>query len=134
MVVGSMKLIQKLTLTLAALFTIPFVAVGFSQTASAECANVKTSIINCENKKSNDLKDNGVSQILIIVLNIMAGGVAIAAIAGFVYGGILYATAEDKADRVSKAKQTIFNVVLGLILFAFMFSLLQFLIPGGIFT
>lgn len=97
-------------------------------THAAECANVTTSIINCANN------DNGVWQILIIVLQIMAGGVVIAAIGGFVYAGILYASAEDKSDKVSKAKQTIFNVILGLVAFAFMYSLLQFIIPGGVFN
>lgn len=135
MVVDSMKLIQKVTLTLAAMFTIPLVAVAATQTVAADCAGVKTSIVNCDsNGKGKDLKDNGVWQILIIVLNILAGGVGIVAVGGIVYASILYASAQDNDAQVKKAKDTIGNVVIGIVAFALMYSFLQFLIPGGVFN
>ena len=91
------------------------------------CGGIDTVIVKCD-------EENGIWGILLTIITILTAGVAILAVGGFVYGGILYATAEDKSDQVSKAKQTIFNVVIGLVAFALMFSLLQFIIPGGVFN
>ena len=100
----------------------------FTAHASAECAGVDTNIISCDSKK------NGVWSLLLLVMKILAAGVVVVAVGGIIYGAMLYASAEDKADKVEKAKATIRNVVIGLIMFALMFSLLQFLIPGGVFN
>lgn len=130
-----MKLIQTLFLTAITLLVPVFiVATQPSIASAAKCGGVDTSILSCGGKKeAKNVEDTGIWHILLLVLNIMTGGVAILAVGGFVYGAILYSTAEDKAAQVSEAKQTIFNVVVGLVLFAFMYALLQFLIPGGIF-
>lgn len=113
-------------------------AVPFAVTApvqAAKCAGVDTSIIQCDTKKgSDDIEDNGVWQLLLIAIRILTAGVGVVAVGGFVYAAILYASAEDKADQVKEAKGIMTNVVIGLILFALMYSLLEFLIPGGIFS
>ncbi len=99
-----------------------------------DCGGVKTAIIKCDAKNSGDLEDNGVWALLIIALNVLTAGVGIIAIAGIVYGAVLYTTAEDKADQVKKATDIITNVVIGLIAFALMWAGLNFIVPGGVFA
>lgn len=97
------------------------------------CAGVKTAFIKCNEKNSGAVEDNGIWALLIMVLNILTAGVGIVAVAGIVYGSILYTTAEDKADQVQKAISIIRNVVIGLVLFALMWAGLNFIVPGGVF-
>jgi hypothetical protein len=117
-----------LTVSLGALLLLAVPALIQSNTAyAATCDNNDTVIINCGKGT------NGIWAILLIVINIMSAGVGILAVGGIVYGAILFTTAEDKADQVSKAKGVITNVVIGLVAFALMYAGLQFILPGGVF-
>jgi hypothetical protein len=60
--------------------------------------------------------------------------VGVLGVAGIVYGAVLYTTAADKAEQTKKAIGIITNVVIGIIAYALMYLVLNFLIPGGIFT
>ncbi len=116
-----------------------FVAASLTTSAAGAqntCGGVDTSIIACDakNSKGGGTEDNGVWALLLIVVNIMTAGVGIIAVAGIVYGAILYTTAEDKADQVKKATDIITNVIIGLILFALMYAGLNFIVPGGVFA
>lgn len=103
--------------------------------APATCAGVGTSIISCGGtRNSTDLQSNGIWLILLIALQILAGGVGMVAVGGIVYASIMYASAQDNDAQVKKAKDTIANVIIGIVAFALMYSVLQFLIPGGIFN
>lgn len=130
-----MKIKQKI-LTVAFLIGIASVmSVLTPVIADAACAGVETSIVNCDQSgNGNSAKDSGVWGILLLVINIMTAGVGILAVGGIVYGAVLYASAEEKAAQVEKAKEVIRNVILGLIAYGAMYMLLNFLIPGGIFT
>ncbi len=76
---------------------------------------------------------DGIWKILALVINILATGIGLVAVGGFIYAAILYATAEDNASQITKAKMTMTNIVIGLVAFALMYGFLQFLIPGGVF-
>lgn len=113
--------------------------------AAANCGDIPTSIIgdsvcgtkgspDAINNKSTNPQDNGVWKILIFVLQIMTAGVGILGVAGIVYGAVLYTTAADKAEQTKKAIGIITNVVIGIIAYGLMYLVLNFLIPGGIFT
>lgn len=97
-------------------------------TLAATCGGTETSVIGCSQSDG-----SVVWGLLEITLNVLAGLVGVAAVGGFVYGALLYSSAGDKAAQVTKAKTTITNVVVGLVLFVGMYSFLQFLIPGGVF-
>lgn len=104
-------------------------------TASTDgCAGVETSIIKCDAANGGDLKDNGVWALLLIAINILTAGIGIAAVGGIVYGAVLYTSAGDKAEQVKKAIGIITNVVIGVLAYVAMYALLQFLIPGGVFS
>ncbi len=103
-------------------------ALMVTHTSFADCGQAKTTVINCSAGT-----DNAIWSLLIIVLNILTGGVGIAAVGGIVYASILYASAADNASQVTKAKDMIRDIVIGIIAYALMYSLLQYLVPGGVF-
>lgn len=89
---------------------------------------VKCAILNCDSANDPD----GVKTLLIWILRILTGLVGIAAVGGLIWAGIMYASAGDKADQVSKAKNIIVDVVIGIIAYGLMFVALNWLIPGGV--
>ncbi len=97
-------------------------------THAAQCAGTDTSLIDC------DKSENGVFSLLLLAINILTAGIGIVAIGGIIYAAILWTTAEDKNAQIVKSKETIFNVVVGMIAFALLYAFLQFLIPGGVFN
>jgi hypothetical protein len=82
----------------------------------------------------NDITQNGIWGLLLLAINILTAGIAVVAVAGIVYGSIIYASAGGSPEQVKKAKTIILNVVVGLVAYALLYSFLNFIIPGGIFT
>ena len=107
---------------------------ALSRPALADCMGVKTSIINCDNGSGKDAKtgEEAIYNILGMVIKIMTGVIGLVAVAAVVYGAILYGSASDNPENIKKAKEIWTNVVIGLIAFAFMVSILNFIIPGGV--
>jgi hypothetical protein len=139
----NMNIKQKITIFafIAVFASLAFAGMsGMTASAAAEtqgCGNVeKTAIIKCEgyDPDQGDVNKNPIWYLLLLALNILTAGVGIVAVGGIVYGSILYATARDKADQVKKAISVIMNVVIGLVAYVAMYAVLQFLIPGGIFS
>jgi len=79
------------------------------------------------------VENTGVWGILLLAINILTAGVGVAAVGGIVYGAILYSSAGGSQEQVKKAVGVITNVVIGVVAYALMFSLLNFIIPGGLF-
>lgn len=67
------------------------------------------------------------------ILKIVAGLAGVATVGGFLWGGLLYITARANAGQVENAKMVMINSVIGLLMFIFMYAILQYLVPGGIF-
>lgn len=107
-----------------------------------KCGGVDTAIISCPEDNTTDKNGNGkvdaqetgVWGILILIINIMIAGVAVLALVGIVYGAVLYTSAGGNSEQVKKAMGIFTNVVIGIVAFAGMWVLLNFLIPGGAFT
>lgn len=99
--------------------------------SAASCAGVDTAVIDCG---ADDGEGSGIFAILNIILQILTYGVGIAATIGFVISGIQYATARDDAGQLSRAKSRMINILIGLFLYASMWALLNFLLPGGLFS
>lgn len=130
---------MKLKQTIIAGLTVFALAVGVIAVkpplVSADCGGAKTSIINCtQGKNPKTAQDSGVWGLLMLALNIMTAGVGIAAVGGIVYGSLMYASARDSAEQAKKAIGIITNVVIGIVAYGLMFLILNFLIPGGIFS
>ncbi len=99
--------------------------------SAASCGGVSTSVIDCG---ADDNEGSGIFAILNIILTILTYGVGIAATVGFVVSGIQYATARDDAGQLSRAKNRIIQIIIGLFLYAGMWAVLNFLLPGGLFN
>ena len=84
------------------------------------------------NERTTDIADNPIFFYLRNILVFMAGGVGFAVVGGIVYGAYMYITARGNASQAQNGQNIIINAVIGLLLFIFMYAILQFLIPGGI--
>lgn len=102
--------------------------------SAASCGGVDTSIIDCNQSGGSTVEETGVWGILLLVINIMTAGIGILAVAGIVYGSILYASAGGSPENTKKAMGIITNVVIGILAYALMYAVLNFIIPGGLFT
>ena len=104
--------------------------------SAANCGQAETAIISCSQSdgESGKAEDSGIWGVLILVINVMIGAIGIAALAGIIYGAVLYTSAGGNMEQTKKAMQIIANVAIGLIAFALMFTLLNFLVPGGVFN
>jgi hypothetical protein len=66
-------------------------------------------------------------------MQILTGAVGIAAVGALIYAGILYSAAGGEAGQVQKAKTIITDTVIGIVCYAGMIIILNFIIPGGVF-
>lgn len=76
---------------------------------------------------------NGITYLLTIVVQILTGLVAVLAVASLIYAGVQYASAGDSQEKIRAAKDRITQTVIGILLYMFMYVILEFLIPGGVF-
>lgn len=67
------------------------------------------------------------------VTNVLAGVAGVVIVGVMIAGGIRYSMAGADPAKVQAAKQMIINAILALVLFAFGYSIVQWLIPGGLF-
>lgn len=111
-----------------------FTAEASTTVHAASCGGTDTVIIACEDNTQGDEQTSGIWSLLLIAINILTAGVGVLAVGGLVYAGIMYTTAEDNAQQVNKAKSIILNTCIGLVSFGLMYSMLQFLVPGGVFN
>lgn len=99
---------------------------------SQSCGSVQTAFFACNVGRG--LQNSSFWQIIQVILNILIGLIGIAAVGGLVYGAVRYSSAGDNAEQVNAAKTIIKNVIIGLVLFLAMWALIQYVIPGGIFS
>jgi len=66
-------------------------------------------------------------------INFLAALVGVAVVISIVYGGIQYGSSAGDPQKITAAKTRIRNALIALVTFMFLFSLLKFLLPGGLF-
>ena len=93
------------------------------------CSGVETSILNC-----NGGGDAGIWFILTLIINILSVLIGVLAISGIVIFGIQYSASGGNADKATKAKRRLVEIILGIIVYALLWGILQWLIPGGFFN
>jgi CubicO group peptidase (beta-lactamase class C family) len=96
---------------------------------SGRCAGEKTDYFACSGDGVTAIV--GIVKIIILIVSV---GVGIVAVGGLVYGAILYASAQDNQEQVSKSIKVIRSVITGLLLYMFMVAIINFLVPGGVFS
>ncbi len=66
------------------------------------------------------------------IIKFLTVGVGVAATGGIVYGGFLYLTAQGNAGKTQKGIATIINALIGILLYALAFAIINYLVPGGV--
>lgn len=98
---------------------------------AADCGGIQTSVVDCSD--ANDTSGSAAVAILVLVIQILTGLIGVTAIGAFIYAGIMYASASGNVSQVAKSKEMMRNTIIGLLIFAGLAVLLNFLIPGGLF-
>lgn len=126
-----MKKIISTLLLVTALSGIGGVALS-APAQAAKCGQVETSIdFGC---KPTDTGANTVTSLLLTIINFLAIGVGIAVVGGIVFGALQYTSANGNASQAQQGITIITNAVIGLVLFILMYAIINFLVPGGLFT
>lgn len=127
-----MKMIKRIRIYLPALLLVVAVVGVFldpSAAYAANCGGVKTGVIAC-----NANGTNPITALLLMIVNFLAVGVGIAVVGGIIWGGIMHAASNGDPGKTKHAITIIVNSVVGLLLFMFMYAIINFLVPGGLFT
>jgi hypothetical protein len=86
---------------------------------------------NCVDKGTT-VENNVIFVWLSSIIKFLTVGVGIAATGGVVFGGFLYLTAQGNAGKTQKGVATIMNALIGILMYALAFAIINFLVPGGI--
>jgi hypothetical protein len=108
---------------------------GSAGGVDAGSAIVGGSAPNTEQCKKTPLQANDDCLILkytVAGINFLSALAGIALIASLMIAGFQYMTAQDDPGKVQKSKARIIQTLIALLLFIFMYSLLNFLVPGGV--
>ena len=107
-----------------------------SSVSASDCNGTKTYFDwgNCSQDVDGDKKPDTILSLLINIFNWLAIGVTIAVIGGIIYGGFMYATSAGDTSKTKNAVGIIRNAIIALILYFAMWSVLNWLIPGGLFN
>ena len=96
---------------------------------AGNCGGVETAIIECSSSDS----EEAFFSIIGSVVNILTYGVGVGAVAGFTYVGFLYMTSQNDPGKIKIEKDRAMQIVIGLLVYALMWGILNFLLPGGIY-
>ncbi len=96
-------------------------------TYAVRCGGVDTSIISCT-----EGGDGGIWHIIHLVVDILSIGIGIAGVVGVSVAGIQYLTAGPDVGKTQKAKERIYQIVIGLVAYVMAFVGLQWLMPNGV--
>lgn len=77
--------------------------------------------------------NSSVFMVLNVILQVLTWGIGIAGTVGIVITGFQYMTARDDVTQMTKAKNRLIQIVIGLAIYAVMWAFLQWLLPGGVF-
>jgi hypothetical protein len=76
---------------------------------------------------------SAVSSWLKTFINLFSAVIGVGAVIMIIFAGIQYSAARDNPQAIQAAKQKIYNVLIGLGAFIFLWAFMQWLIPGGAF-
>ena len=126
-------MIKKQTLVVGSLAIIGLAMIAPVPAAHAlECSVLPSSICDAANEK--DLQKSGTWKLLEFAISILTVAVGVVAVAMIAFASFMYTTAGGNAEQTKKAIEMIRNVVIALIIYAMMWALLNWLVPGGVFS
>lgn len=77
---------------------------------------------------------NIIVSIFIHAINFLAIGVGILVVAGIVFGALQYSSANGNTSQSQEGLKKIRSAIIGLVIFIFMYAIMDFLVPGGAFN
>lgn len=92
--------------------------------AATSCEGVSTSSIECGDKTS------GIGYILGRILTVMSISVGVLGVTGVAWAGVQYLTAKDNEEQVRRAKRRIYEIVIGLAVYALGATILPWIYPN----
>lgn len=104
-----------------------------AQSGTQSCAGVDTAFLSCRVPTAAGLAGTGFGALLSIIITVMAAAAGIVAVGAFVFAGIVYASAGGNPSQVKKARDILKNTVIGIVLFAALYGIIEFIVPGGLF-
>ena len=122
-----MRKLRIIIAMIAAVFMVGAAPV-YAADAPSKCGTTKTQLIACDAKTG----VGTINELIRITISVLTVLIGIAATGGIAYGALLYASAHDDKSRVSNAITIIRNVVIGILLYAFLIAIVNWLIPGGV--
>lgn len=123
---------------LAAMAAVIVPVVGFSDSANAQGLTLPTEQTPeefqqaCVDEES-CIKQNPILQWVNFFINLFSVVIIIGSAIMIAVAGVQYTTSRDNPQAVQTAKQKIWNVLIGLLAFFFLYAFVQWLIPGGVF-
>lgn len=137
-----MKIKQITIISLASAVFVSLLSVFTSPTTlaadTAKCGGVETAIIECDKQgytgSTKDVEKSGLYGVLSMTIKILTGLIGVVAVCGLAYGGFIYASAENDQGRINEGRGIIRNVIIGIIFFSLMVAVINFIIPGAVFS
>lgn len=75
-----------------------------------------------------------IGDLLFSIIRFLSYGVGIVVVIAIIVSGIQYTTSEGNAEATQQAKNRIQTSIISLVIYVFIFSIAQFLVPGGLFN
>ena len=125
-------MLKKQTAILAIIAIVGGFFVVSTPTHALECTILPQSI--CDSSEATSLQDSSIWKTIMMVLQILTAGIGVVATCALGYFAFLYATAGDNSKQTKEAKEKIRNTIVGIVLYGLMYLLIEFLVPGGVFS
>ena len=77
---------------------------------------------------------NPILDVLYAIIRFLSLGVGIVIVGSIIWAGIQYSSSQGNPEQTQAAKSRIQNAITGLVLYMFIYALIQYLVPGGLFT
>ncbi len=87
----------------------------------------------CNTNEALNTSNCSIIRYLVIGINFLSAVALMSIIASAIFAGFQYITAQDNSGQIEAAKKRMIMTFIALGLFIFMYSLLDYLLPGGIF-
>lgn len=100
--------------------------------AGSGCGVLDFDGVSCQSSATDGIGQDNIKNFLVGVLRVLTAAVGVAAVGALVFAGILYSMASGDPQKTAQAKTMITNVVIGVLAYALMGVIINFLVPGGI--
>lgn len=129
------KLIFGLVLVLTALVVAPSLGLANQPARAAGCVKLASPIDPAIKCVPDDPGTGGpIMFYLRLVIKFISGLFGLMIVLMVIVGGLQYMTSAGSPSAVESAKKRLANAALGLVLFILLFGIVNYLIPGGVFT